>query len=182
MQVINTQNHLEPEPLIDAIRSAVGAFTGVETWADDVTCVIVALEETGAACTLVQAQCEVTSTATELALIRTFVHTFCQELPRRVLEAEGLSQLDLAVTEAASNIMRHAYHGCTDQRIQVTAEAFADHVRIRLWHRGTAFDPATVEPPVFDGSRDSGFGVYIIAHCVDEVRYIRDERGGTVFV
>ena len=105
------------------------------------------------------------------------MRTFCQELPVRVLDEEGLSQLELAVTEAASNIMRHAYHGRTDQRIQVTAEAFADRICLRLWHHGTAFDPATVQPPVFDGSRDGGFGVYIIAHCVDEVRYVRDERG-----
>src|SRR5262249_60667467 len=46
-----------------------------------------------------------------------------------------------------------------------------------LWHDCTVFDPAMVQPPVFDGSRDGGFGVYIIAHCVDEVRYVRDEQG-----
>ena len=31
--------------------------------------------------------------------------------------------------------------------------------------------------PLLDGSRDSGFGAYIIAQSVDEVRYYRDERG-----
>jgi anti-anti-sigma factor len=177
LEIINAQNHLEPEQLIDALHRAISAFTGAATWTDDVTCVVVRLEETICAYPLVQAQCEVTSAATELARIRTFVHTFCHELPARVLDAESLSQLELAVTEAASNIMRHAYHGRTDQHIQVTAEAFADRIRIRLGHRGTAFDPATVQPPVFDGSRDGGFGVYIIAHCVDEVRYVHDERG-----
>ena len=96
----------------------------------------------------------------------------------RLLDEEDVSQLVLAVTEAASNIMRHAYQGRPDQRIQVTTEAFADHMCLRLWHHGTAFDPATVPPPVFDGSRDGGFGVYIMAHCVDEVRYVHDEQGG----
>jgi phosphoserine phosphatase RsbU/P len=177
MEIIQAQNHLEPQPLIDAICRAVSTFTGTETWADDLTCVVIRLAETVSACPLVQAQCEVTSAATELTRLRTFVHTFCQELPVRVLDEEGLSQLELAVTEAASNIMRHAYHGRTDQRIQLTADAFTDRVCLRLWHRGTAFDPATVQPPVFDGSRDGGFGVYIIAHCVDEVRYVCDERG-----
>jgi two-component sensor histidine kinase len=33
-----------------------------------------------------------------------------------------------AVNEAASNIMKHAYHGRSDQRIQLDAEAFADCV------------------------------------------------------
>ena len=177
MEIIQAQHHLEPQPLIDAICRAVNTFTGTETWADDLTCVVVRLAETGSTCLLAQAQCEVSSAAAELTRLRAFVHTFCQELPVRVLDEEGLSQLELAVTEAASNIMRHAYHGRTDQRIQLTADAFADYVCLRLWHRGTAFDPALVQPPVFDGSRDGGFGVYIIAHCVDEVRYIHDERG-----
>jgi sigma-B regulation protein RsbU (phosphoserine phosphatase) len=182
MEIIHAQHHLEPKHLIDAICRGVSAFTGTETWADDLTCVVVRLTETGSACPLVQAQCEVTSAATELARLRTFVRTFCQGLPVRVLDEASLSELELAVTEAASNIMRHAYHGRTDQRIQVTADGFTDRICIRLWHHGTAFDPATVQPPVFDGSRDGGFGVYIIAHCVDEVRYVRDERGETAFV
>jgi anti-sigma regulatory factor (Ser/Thr protein kinase) len=34
-----------------------------------------------------------------------------------------------------------------------------------------------VEPPAFDGSKESGFGVYIIAHTVDEMNYWRDDQG-----
>jgi anti-sigma regulatory factor (Ser/Thr protein kinase) len=41
-------------------------------------------------------------------------------------------------------------------------------------HLGLPFDPAIVPPPSFDGSRESGFGVYLIAHSVDSVRYYRD--------
>jgi two-component system sensor histidine kinase/response regulator len=46
-----------------------------------------------------------------------------------------------------------------------------------LWHGGMAFDPETVKPPAFDGSRDGGFGVYSITHSVDQVRYLRDQQG-----
>ena len=53
-------------------------------------------------------------------------------------------QLELAVTEAASNIMRHAYQGRTDQPIQLVAEAFSDRIVIRLFHHGVVFDPETV--------------------------------------
>jgi anti-sigma regulatory factor (Ser/Thr protein kinase) len=123
-------------------------------------------------------QGEVTSDVAELAQIRAFVRTFCQDLPVQVLDEESLSQLELAVTEAASNIMRHAYHGRTDQLIRIVAEAFTDRIAIRLAHRGVAFDPETVRPPAFDGSHEGGFGVYIIAHAVDEVRYVHDEQEG----
>jgi anti-sigma regulatory factor (Ser/Thr protein kinase) len=59
----------------------------------------------------------------------------------------------------------------------VEAEAFPDHVSIRLHHFGDPFDPSEAPPPPLDGSRDSGFGAYIITRSVDEVRYYRDERG-----
>jgi anti-sigma regulatory factor (Ser/Thr protein kinase) len=74
--------------------------------------------------------------------------------------------------------MKHAYHGRADQRIHLEAEAFPDHVAVRLHHLGDPFDPSAVPLPSFDGSRESGFGVYLITRSVDEVRYYRDERGG----
>ena len=96
----------------------------------------------------------------------------------RVLDEESLDQLELAVTEAASNIMRHAYQGHHDQPIRLVAEACHDRVIVRLFHQGRVFDPETVRPPAFDGSRDGGFGVYIITRSVDEVHYVHDEQQG----
>jgi anti-sigma regulatory factor (Ser/Thr protein kinase) len=73
--------------------------------------------------------------------------------------------------------MKHAYHGRADQRIQLEADAFPDRVSIRLHHLGDAFDTVAVSPPALDGSRESGFGMYLIGKTVDEIRYSRDERG-----
>ena len=73
--------------------------------------------------------------------------------------------------------MKHAYHGREDQRIHLEAEAFPGRLVILLHHLGDAFDPSIAPPPPLDGSRDSGFGAYMIARSVDEVRYYRDERG-----
>ena len=177
MEVISAQHHLEPEQLSDAIRRAVSTFVGAETCMDDFTCVVVTLEDTPCGLPIAQAQCEVTSSVKALAPLRAFVRTFCQKLPVSVLDEESLCQLELAVTEAASNIMRHAYQGRTDQRIRVIVEAFPERIVLRLWHCGTTFDPRAVPPPAFDGSREHGFGVYIMTRCVDEVRYVRDAQG-----
>jgi sigma-B regulation protein RsbU (phosphoserine phosphatase) len=177
IEVIGAQHQLGPEQLIDMIRRAIVAFSGAETCTDDLTCVAVRLADTGRELALAQARYEATSDTAELASMRVFVRRFCQALSVPVLDEDGLSQLELAVTEAASNIMKHAYHGRTDQRIQFVADAFADRIIIRLIHRGTAFNLATVRQPAFDGSREGGFGVYIIVHTVDEVRYVRDEQG-----
>ena len=126
---------------------------------------------------IAHAELEVSSDLAELARVRAFVRRFCQDLPGSALDEDRTSQLELAVNEAVSNIIRHAYHGRTDQQIQVETELFTDRISIRLYHWGEAFDPKTVRPPAFDGSREGGFGVYIIAQSVDAVRYSRDGQG-----
>lgn len=177
MEVIRQQHLLEPARLIEAILEAVLAFAGLETSADDLTCVVVRIEG-GDQSLIARTQFETTSNLAQLPLIRARVRSFCQDLPRRVLNEERLSQLELAVTEAASNIIRHAYRGHTDGRVQVVAEAFGDRIVVQFFHQGAAFDPTIIQPPIFDGSREGGFGVYIIAHSVDEVSYIHDEQKG----
>jgi sigma-B regulation protein RsbU (phosphoserine phosphatase) len=177
MAVIQQQYGLEPEQLIDAIKRAVMTFTGSEACADDLTCVVITLEDTRWIPPMAQAHYDVTSRVLELAPMRAFVRDFCEGLPVGVLDDEGIGQLALAVTEAATNIMRHAYQGRTDQPIQMVADAFPNRVVVRLWHRGASFDPRRVPPPALDGSRDGGFGLYIMNHMVDEVLYQQDEQG-----
>jgi sigma-B regulation protein RsbU (phosphoserine phosphatase) len=165
-----------PDALVGAVRAAVAAFAGADQLRDDLTCVAVEAGERRHP--LARAEKEVRSDLRELSRAREFVRTFCRTLPGPPLEDDRVAELELAVNEAASNVMKHAYHGRTDQRIHLEAEAFPDQVTVRVHHLGDPFDPSAVPLPAFDGSRESGFGVYLIARSVDSVRYYRDERGG----
>jgi anti-sigma regulatory factor (Ser/Thr protein kinase) len=113
----------------------------------------------------------------QLRRFREFVRSFCSNLPGPPLGQDIEGSLELAVNEAASNIMKHAYHGRVDQWIHLECEAFPDRLLIRLRHFGDPFDPSMASPPALDGSRESGFGAYIINQSVDDVRYYRDEQG-----
>jgi anti-sigma regulatory factor (Ser/Thr protein kinase) len=177
VELITASAELEPEALLQRVRAEALEFTKAETFADDLTCVAVRIETETSASPLAHAELEVSSALSHLVAVREFAGRFCRALPPPALADDLIAQLQLAVTEAASNISRHAYHGHPGQPIQLEADAFADRVVIRLYHAGESFDPAQVPPPVFDGSREGGFGVYIIAQSVDEVRYFRDERG-----
>ncbi|RJG08489.1 ATP-binding protein [Massilia cavernae] len=90
---------------------------------------------------------------------------------------DSVSALIRAATEAASNIMIHAYGRRSDRRIELDAEVFADRVVVRFHHLGMSFDPQKVAPPNLDGTQEGGFGMYIIAQSVDEVGYYLDDRG-----
>jgi sigma-B regulation protein RsbU (phosphoserine phosphatase) len=175
VECVRLNNRLDAMELITKIRGSVVAFSNVESFSDDLTCVVVKIEERKLP--LSRVETEITSRLDELAAARAFVHGFCRSIPGGGLPGDAAEELDLAVNEALSNIMKHAYRGRIDQKIKIGAEAFADRVVFRLHHLGEPFDPAAVPPPSFNGSRENGFGVYMIARLVDEVRYLRDERG-----
>ncbi|MCI0455969.1 MAG: ATP-binding protein [Gemmataceae bacterium] len=134
---------------------------------------------------------EFASDLPQLAAIRAFVRQECvrawcrgvsaETTPPTADEAqkgeEALARLELALGEAAANIILHAYRGQGGRPIEVRVEAAPEQVCVWLFHEGEGFDPQSAPPPVFDGSHETGFGLYLIRQCVDEVEYCRDERG-----
>jgi sigma-B regulation protein RsbU (phosphoserine phosphatase) len=174
-ECVRINGRLEPEELIDRVRQAAVAFSNSETFGDDLTCVAVRIEDRERPA--FRAEIDISSDLKELARARAFVRETCRNLPGPPLDDDSVGQLELAITEALSNIMRHAYRGRTDQEIQIGVDAFADRVVLRLHHLGETFDPTAVAMPAFDGTQDGGFGMYIIEQSVDNVRYYRDERG-----
>ena len=174
-ECVRINRALEPETLVEAIRNAAVAFAQSDRLNDDLTCVAVRIGDVQRP--LACSELEIRSDLEDLRRAREFVREFCRMVPAGLLDQDDVAEFELAVNEAASNIMKHAYHGRADQRIQLEADAFPGHVSIRLHHLGDSFDPAAAPPPALDGSRESGFGIYLITRSVDEVRYSRDERG-----
>ena len=173
--LVENSPELGPEALVQAVRDAVVRFSGSERMADDLTCVAVRIGDTGHR-TPPAAVFEAISRLTQLAPVRDFVEDFCLALSPP-LEPGQLNPLILAVNEAAANVIRHAFAGRPDSPFQIVAEADTVRVQIQICHRGLSFEPSQVPPPSFDGTRDGGFGVYMIAECVDEVRYEQDSDG-----
>jgi serine/threonine-protein kinase RsbW len=112
----------------------------------------------------------------QLAAVRALVRDTCRR-SWATADEDGLAQLELAVGEAAANVMLHAYAGQTDRPMEVVVAAEPDQVCVTLLHQGEPFDPKHVPPPSFDGSRETGFGLYLIRQAVDECRFFQDERG-----
>ncbi len=175
-ECIASNGQLDPASLVEAVRQAVATFTGSLRLTDDLTIVAIRVQERQIP--IARQEMEIRSDLKQLRKAREFVRAFCRNLPGPPLDEDSVAALELAVDEAAANIMKHAYHGREDQPIHIEAEAFPGRLAIQLHHFGDAFDPLTAPPPSLDGSRDSGFGVYIVARSVDEVRYYPDERGG----
>ena len=105
-----------------------------------------------------------------LCVIRTAVEA-CSRLSG--FPEEQCRSLTLAVDEALSNIIRHAYGGQCDQPIEMIFRRDDAHVEFVLTDRGCAADLARValRPP--DELRAGGRGVHFIREIMDRVEYER---------
>ncbi len=176
-ELVENYNRLNPQQLLTVIRLAVTSFAGSENLSDDFTLIVVKISGTEDEFYLVRERAEILSNLSELGAARAFVRKVLDRVSILNVSQEVATELELAVNEAVSNIMRHAYRGRADQPVILDASVTADRFTLRLCHRGEVFDPQSVSPPSFDGSRDGGFGLFIIEQLVDELTYGRDASG-----
>lgn len=120
---------------------------------------------------------EFTSAPGQLAELRALVGEACRRVWPDGADDDTIQRVQLAVQEAATNILRHAYRGDPAGPIRAELTADPDRLTLTLHHEGADFDPTAVPPPAFDGTRSGGFGVYLIHQCMDGVSYIHGEPG-----
>jgi anti-sigma regulatory factor (Ser/Thr protein kinase) len=79
--------------------------------------------------------------------------------------------ITMAVDEALTNVIRHAYHGRSDARIELQFRAGEDQLEIRMRDTGDAPDPARICPGEGGGDRIGGLGTHIIRDVMDAFSY-----------
>ena len=95
----------------------------------------------------------------------------------RELSDELLADLKLALTEAASNSVRHAYGDADVGVVEISYELFPDRLVIEVIDEGEGFDPAAAEENAGELS-EGGLGIAIIRAIADEVE-IGTKPGGS---
>jgi serine/threonine-protein kinase RsbW len=94
----------------------------------------------------------------------------------RELSDELLADLKLALTEAASNSVRHAYGDQDVGVVDISYQLFPDRLVIEVLDEGEGFDPATAEVNA-DELSEGGLGIAIIRAIADAVE-IGAQPGG----
>jgi anti-sigma regulatory factor (Ser/Thr protein kinase) len=91
-------------------------------------------------------------------------------------EAESRA-ITLAVDEALANVIRHAYHGRTDERIELHCHAREGELRFRLRDTGDPPDPAMICAREVGCDKIGGLGTHIIRDVMDTVSYETGQEG-----
>lgn len=100
------------------------------------------------------------------------------------MQESEINAIELAVDEACSNIVEHAYKGLKNGDIECTCEASDQALTIVLRDHGRPFDSSTVPPPDLEGDarrrRVGGLGIFIMKKLMDEVRFEALGQAGNV--
>ncbi|HSD55479.1 MAG TPA: SpoIIE family protein phosphatase [Burkholderiales bacterium] len=100
------------------------------------------------------------------------------------IEAEDVRRLELCTTELLGNIVRHAYDGPGEHRIELRARVNERTAALEIADDGRAFDPIAWRPPgpapADDAARAGGSGLRLVQQFADECRYARRGKKNVV--
>jgi anti-sigma regulatory factor (Ser/Thr protein kinase) len=92
--------------------------------------------------------------------------------------ADETDKLVLAVDEACTNVIRHAYGHSSHERIVVTLTLGPDYFEVMIRDFGCGADPANFQGRDLDQVRPGGLGLHFIKSAVDKIEYDTPPGGG----
>jgi serine/threonine-protein kinase RsbW len=91
------------------------------------------------------------------------------------LSEQAIYSVQLAVDEAFTNIVEHAYGGESQEKIECTCRVTDDGLEITLRDCGQTFEPNGVPEPDLDAALEDreigGLGLFFIRQLMDEVEF-----------
>ena len=114
----------------------------------------------------------VKSTTDNLALIRDFTKSAAQKCG---FTEETIDKIALAVDEACTNVIKHAYKYSPEGDIIVNINVNHNKMTVSITDHGSNFDPSLVpEPDVkkyYRQHKIGGLGIYLMRKLMDEVNF-----------
>lgn len=115
------------------------------------------------------------SCAEYLALLRQIMEWFTERCGFPEIER---SRIVLAVVEATTNIIRHAYEGDPSQRITLCVRQLPDALELEFLDTGRSTGPQGLQGKDPGQLEPGGLGVRMMKSCMDDFQYSALPEGG----
>jgi anti-sigma regulatory factor (Ser/Thr protein kinase) len=111
-----------------------------------------------------------------------------RDITKKMAEGAGFDEatagkLALAVDEAATNVIEHAYHGAPDRVVEVRIEDRGSEFRVEVGDTGDMVDPRSLPRVDLERyaseRRKGGLGVHLMEKIMDSVTFRRTARKNT---
>jgi serine/threonine-protein kinase RsbW len=100
------------------------------------------------------------------------------------LDEQSICSVEMAVDEACSNIIEHAYEGISGGEIECTCDYNPKSFTVILRDHGRSFDILKVPAPDLNAGLEErqvgGLGIYLMRQLMDEVQYEHLGEAGNV--
>jgi phosphoserine phosphatase RsbU/P len=159
--------------LLNLIKSSVIAFSEKQTFADDLTILIIKINEVCAVEQFKLVTAKFNADLSQLSAVRKFIDRMCYGIPGNLIVLS--EHLQLAINEVFCNIVKHGYKGEKGHEILIRVRVGEEGITVELSDQGMGFNPTEIEEPSLVGDQDHGYGWYIIRELADYVTYIQKE-------
>ena len=122
---------------------------------------------------------EIPADENNLGEVRDFISDVCA---RAGFSNRETSNTKLAVDEACTNIIKHAYGGASDRTITITVSDNPEKFTVRLRDFGVKADSATFLPRDLADIQPGRLGMHFIRQVFDAVTYDTSHRQGTELI
>ncbi len=131
----------------------------------------------------IEFELRIKSSTSNLSRVRSFVEETAAGLG---VKSEIINQVILAVDEACTNIIRHAYNYSPDGEILIKIFFEPDKFTVKIIDTGDSFKPESVPEPdlrKFQKERKKGgLGMFLMKKLMDEVNYVSVANGNQVIL
>jgi anti-sigma regulatory factor (Ser/Thr protein kinase) len=177
-RVVLECRHRDSGEIVSAIVQRTSEFTRGVGLSDDATCLVVKVAP------LEKAACRLPAALGQIEKARNFVQAFCASLTHAKVPEDAVIKAELGLVEALTNIIKHAFSAGAGHDVDLRMEAYSDRVCIRLDYEGPFFEPGAVSVPNAEDMAESGYGLFIVQQCFDQVEYFvaEDRRSAVLMV
>jgi serine/threonine-protein kinase RsbW len=95
---------------------------------------------------------------------------------------EDMGSLKLVISEACSNIIRHAYKGEGGHDIILSARVDDEKLALNIRDFGAKIDLSKYKEPSLDEPQEGGYGIYLMYRLMDSVEYDTSAEAGTTLI
>jgi len=107
------------------------------------------------------------------------VRIFAREVFDKLsVHQEQKDELVLAITEAAQNIVKHAYNGqITKDKMQIKISYKDKEIEIGFYDKGKPVVPENIQHRKLDDIKPGGLGTFFIKQIMDGAVFKKDQKG-----
>lgn len=120
---------------------------------------------------------KVNASTRHLAKVRGFVEKYAGKFG---FDEKTISDIRLAVDEACTNIIKHAYQFDESKNVEIKLGFKDNRIWISLIDRGDTFNPELYSKPDIQkqmkNKKRGGVGVFLIRQLMDEVEYLKRDN------